>query len=262
MIHCNQLGLSYGSRHVLSGVDCTLSPGEFVALLGPNGSGKTTLLGGIGGVIPPKTGSVELDGESLSRLSPKNIARKIAFVPQRVDTMFGLSVRTLVEMGRYARLSFWGRLSTEDHAAVDQAMGATGTLEFHQRPVDELSGGELQRVLLARALAQETPLLLLDEPFSAMDASWRIHCMDLLRRHSDHGGIVLMAMHDLNLAALYCGRMLFLKSGSMILDGTLNTVFTEENLSKIYETKILVGPHPALGLPQAFAMPGSTFSAS
>lgn len=257
LLRCRDLALGYGpGRRVLAGISLELRRGELVALLGPNGAGKSTLLAGLCGTARPRDGEVLLQGESLDRLSPRAIALRCAVVPQRLDPAFGLRVRTVVGMGRYARLPLFGNASPEDERAVDEALEATGTLAFQHRPADQLSGGELQRVLLARALAQEAPLLLLDEPFSAMDMAWRMRCFDLLRRRAARGA-TLVALHDVNLAALYCTRILFLKHGGVAFDGPPKRLFTETALSELYETDIKIGIHPVTGAPQAFPVPGS-----
>ena len=257
LLQCRDLALGYGRKKlVLSGVHLSLRRGELVALLGPNGSGKSTLIAGLCGLSSPLQGEILLQGDSINTLSPRSVARRCAVVPQRIEPAFGLRVRTLVGMGRYARLPFLGNPGCDDERAVDAALDATGTSEYQRRPADQLSGGELQRVLLARALAQETPLLLLDEPFSAMDAAWRIRCFDLLKRMTGRAA-ALVALHDVNLAALYCTRIVFLKNGGVAFDGPPKRLFTETALSELYETEIKIGTHPVTGDPQAFPVPGA-----
>ncbi|MDD4730556.1 MAG: ABC transporter ATP-binding protein [Desulfovibrio sp.] len=258
LFYCQGLELGYAkqSETILTGLDFSIHAGEIVALLGPNGAGKSTLIKAMSGVVAPQAGQAWLQGSSLSDLRPREVARCCAVVPQQMEALFGLRVRTLVSMGRYSRLSFWSGPGSEDRQAVDAALEATGMTSYQERPVNRLSGGELQRVLLARALAQQAPLLLLDEPFSAMDMAWRVRCFDLLLERP-HSSAVLVALHDINLAALYCNRILFLKERVIAYDGPVEPVFSEKLLSDLYETKIKIAPHPETGRPQAFPVPGA-----
>ncbi len=259
LLSAQAMSAGYGSRAVLHEVSLTLTRGELVGLLGPNGGGKSTLLLALSGVLLLRSGQVRAGGRDLTALSDKERARFIACVPQRAESPFGLSVAALVRMGRYAHLSLWGGYGPEDLAAADRAMAETGLdgqNGLAARRADELSGGELQRVLLARALAQEAGVLLLDEAMASMDIGRRMEAFDLLTAKCRAGLAVLTAVHDVNLAALYCGRLIFLKSGRIVADGPTAEVFTPELLSEVYETKILVAPHPATGAPQAHPVPG------
>lgn len=257
MIRAAGLRSGYGGRAVLHGVDLRLAAGEFAALLGPNGSGKTTLLLTLAGVLTPLDGRVELDGRDLARLSARERARLASCVPQSVQVPQGYTVRELVRMGRYAHAGFFGGCGPEDEAAVDAALSDARCEDLALREACGLSGGERQRVLLARALCQGRRLLLLDEPTSALDLARRLEAFDLLAAQHRAGGTVLAAAHDLNLAALYCPRLIFLKAGRVALDGPTAEVFTEANLKDIYETDIRVAPHPVTGAPQAHMVPGA-----
>lgn len=251
------LSAGYGEREALSGVDLSLERGELVGLLGPNGGGKSTLLLCLSGVLTPRSGRVEAGGEDLAGLSHRERARRIACVPQRAEPAFGFTVAEMVRLGRYPHLSAWGGYGPHDFEAADRAMAGAGVAGLAQRRAGELSGGEFQRVLLARALAQEAGVLLLDEAMASMDVAWRMAAFDLLRARCRAGLAVLTAVHDLNLAALYCPRLVFLKNGRVLADGPTAEVFTPELLSEVYDTDILVAPHPATGAPQAHPVPGS-----
>jgi iron complex transport system ATP-binding protein len=253
------LGLcaGYGARVALSGVDLALERGELVGLLGPNGGGKSTLLLCLSGVLAPSAGRVEAGGQDLSVLSHRERARRIACVPQRAEPAFGFTVGEMVRLGRYPHLTGWGGYGPRDVEAADRAMAEAGVAGLADRRAGELSGGEFQRVLLARALAQEAGVLLLDEAMASMDVAWRMAAFDLLQARCRAGLAVLTAVHDLNLAALYCPRLVFLKHGRVLADGPTAEVFTPALLSEVYETEILVAPHPATGAPQAHPMPGS-----
>ena len=245
------ISAGYGEKAVLRSVEFTLRAGECAALLGPNGSGKTTLLRTISGVLAPQTGSIELLGRPLTSLSPRQRARMVAVVPQRGQLPQGLTARQMVLLGRFAHLGWLGAYSREDYTAADNALDETGAAPLAHRRLTELSGGELQRVLLARALAQQSPLLLLDELAAGLDWARMVELFDLRERRRAAGACVLMAVHDCNLAALYATRLMGLKGGNLVFDGPVAKVFTEENLGALYNIPISVLPHPQLGLPQA-----------
>lgn len=254
MLTVRDLTAGYNGRRVLRGVSFAACAGESVALLGPNGSGKTTLLRVISGVVRPESGHLTLQGKTLEQLGPRSRARLAAVVPQRGEVPQGLSVRQMVLLGRYPYLSWLGGYSSRDHAAAKAALAATAALDLAERRVSELSGGELQRVLLARALAQQSPLLLLDELAAGLDLARMVELFDLLERCRAAGTCVLTAMHDCNLAALYATRLIGLKNGRVLFDGPVTQVFTEERLSALYDIPIRVFLHPQCGLPQA--LPG------
>ena len=241
----------YGGQSVLRDAGFTLHAGECAALLGPNGSGKTTLLRTLSGVLTPQAGAIEIQGRPLATLKPRERARMVAVVPQRGQLPQGLTARQMVLLGRFAHLSWLGSYGREDYAAADRALEETGAAPLAQRRLTELSGGELQRVLLARALAQESPLLLLDELAAGLDWARMVDLFDLLERRRAAGACVLMAVHDCNLAALYATRLMGLRDGNLVFDGPVANVFTEENLGALYNIPICVLPHPRWGLPQA-----------
>lgn len=241
----------YGGHSVLRDAAFTLHAGECAALLGPNGSGKTTLLRTLSGVLTPQAGAIEILGRPLATLKPRERARMVAVVPQRGQLPQGLTARQMVLLGRFAHLSWLGAYGREDYAAADRALEETGAAPLAQRRLTELSGGELQRVLLARALAQESPLLLLDELAAGLDWARMVDLFDLLERRRAAGACVLMAVHDCNLAALYATRLMGLRDGNLVFDGPVARVFTEENLGALYNIPICVLPHPRWGLPQA-----------
>lgn len=255
MIRLQEVRAGYGAREALRGVSLAFAPGEMVGLLGPNGSGKTTLLLVMAGVLAPFAGAVELGGESAAGMRPRQRARRVASLPQRAEAAFDLKVETLVLLGRYPYLSLLGGYSDADRAAAAAAMAETATLAFRERSAGSLSGGEFRRVLLARALAQQAPALLLDEATAALDLARKMEVCALLATKARAGTLVVSAIHDLNLAALFCERLVFLKAGRVALDGPTAEVFTATNLTEIYETPVIVAPHPLTGAPQAFPVP-------
>ena len=251
ILRVSGISAGYGEKSVLRRVEFTLRAGECAALLGPNGSGKTTLLRATSGVLGPQAGTVELLGRPVAAMQPRERARMVAVVPQRGQVPQGLTARQMVLLGRFAHLGWLGAYSRKDYAVADSALDETGAAPLAQRRLTELSGGELQRVLLARALAQQSPLLLLDELAAGLDWARMVELFDLLERRRAAGACVLMAVHDCNLAALYATRLMGLKGGNLVFDGPVAQVFTEENLGALYNIPINVLPHPLFGQPQA-----------
>ena len=229
-VRISGLAAGYRGRPVLSGVSLELSPGELVAVVGPNGAGKTTLLRAISGALPPSAGAVYLDGKALGRLSPREVARRLAVVEQRPQVGFDFTVRELVELGRLPHLKFPDRLTPRDAEAVEEALAAVGLSELSGRRFSTLSGGEKQRVFLAIALAQEPQVLLLDEPTAHLDVRHQLELMELVAERAQEGLAVLAAMHDLNLAAAFADRMILLVEGRVLAQGRPEEVLTRENL--------------------------------
>lgn len=260
MIRARDVGCAHQGRPVLSGVTLALRPGTVAGLLGPNGSGKTTLLSVLSGVRRPSAGTVRwtgADGErDVAAMPARERARRIACVPQRAETTFPLRCSSVVLMGRYAHQGPLGRASERDRDAAREAMRKAGVENLWDRPVDRVSGGEFQRVLFARALAQEAEVLLLDEPTASMDMAGTVALFDLLREMAGEGRAALVALHDLNLAALYCDELHFLKDGGLAVSGPTEDVFDERTLADVYGTRIMVAPHPGGGTPQAHWVPG------
>ncbi len=251
----------YGGKQVLGDISVTVRPGHVTGLLGPNGSGKTTLLELFGGLHRAVSGQIYYGGQDVFSMSAGKRARHIACVPQRVEVPFALHCSTLVLMGRYAQNKAWFGLKTfgnKDRAIAREAMARVGVAGLWDRPVDEISGGELQRVLFARALAQKTPVFLLDEPTASMDVAGTILLFDLLKEIAGQGRSVLVAMHDINLAALYCDFLYVLKKGAIAASGSIEDIFHADTLEKIYETEIMVSAHPGTGVAQVHYVPGTS----
>lgn len=241
-----------GRGPVLRGISLRLEPGEFTGLLGPNGSGKSTLLQCLSGVLPVWQGTVRIDGRDVASLREKELARLLACLPQRADDVPSLPVFDLTLMGRYAWTPFLGGYQAEDRQMAAAALAETGAAHLAARPADRLSGGELQRVLLARTLAQDTGLLLLDEATSGLDIACQTAVLRALdKRNRERGLTVLAVMHEINLAAMYCRRLIFVKEGRIVADGPTKEVFTEKLLGEIYDSPVRVVRHPSCGAPQA-----------
>jgi len=248
------LRFGYRGRPLFAGLDLSVAPGEMAALIGPNGSGKTTLLKLLSGALRPEAGQVILSGSPLADLSARERARRIGVVPQETSMTFDFTVIETVLMGRTAWLGLFGIEGPEDLAAARQAMESTGTAGFSHRLLSQLSGGERQLTVIARALAQAPRVLLLDEPTAFLDIRHRLEIYGLLRRlNADEGLTILTTSHDINLAARYCRRILLIKEGAIRADGAPADVFRPEILSEVYETPLAVVADAATGLP--FAMP-------
>jgi len=256
MIEIRSLLCGYGKTEVLKNINLHLKPGELAGILGPNGSGKSTLLLALAGVLPYGSGSIRVSGEEIAGTTARFRAKLMASVPQRSELSFPFKCLSIVLMGRYPFLSRFGGYSRQDMDKALDAMEQTDTIHLAERMITEVSGGEAQRVIIARALAQETEILLLDEATSNLDVAKKIQIFDLLRRKNAKGATILCAMHDLNLAALYCNRLVFMKEGKIALDGPTDETFNNENLSRIYETDIRVSQHPVTQSPQAHFVPG------
>ncbi len=230
-----QVCFGYGERVVLRDIDLSLVRGRYYGVLGPNGSGKTTLMDLLCGLLEPDRGSVELCGRSLARWQPKQLARKVALVPQDFVVRFGFTVREVVEMGRHPHLGRFAALSEHDHVLVDAVMEELGIAALVDRPVTRLSGGEKQRVAVARALVQDPEVLLLDEATSNLDI---FHSLSILgtigRRVRDKGLTVVAALHDLNLAGFFCDQLIFLKQGEILYQGEMTTVLQAKVIREVY----------------------------
>jgi iron complex transport system ATP-binding protein len=256
MIEAQSLTCGYRKREVLKEIGLRIPAGDFVGVLGPNGSGKSTLLLTLAGVLGYARGSLKIAGEEIAQTLPGWRARRIAVVQQRSEFSFPFQCLSVVLMGRFPYLSRWGGYTPEDREIAMKAMEETETLQLARRLITEVSGGEAQRVIISRALAQQAELLLLDEATSSLDVAAKIRIFDLLRRKNQEGATVVCAMHDLNLAALYCRRLIFIKDQTILLDGETEETFKDEYLSKIYETDVRVCRHPVLDRPQALFVPG------
>ncbi|MGA2489279.1 MAG: ABC transporter ATP-binding protein [Anaerolineales bacterium] len=250
MLIIEDLSVSYGSRRVLHKVSLNVSAGEVLAMIGPNGAGKTTLVRAVSGVIPVQDGKVRADGNDLLTMTPMRRARYLAVVPQSVSLPPAFTVWETVLLGRTPYLNFLGQVSTKDEEIARLALQKVDALKLIERRVGELSGGEQQRVLLARALAQSTPILILDEPTVHLDLQYQINLMEIIRclAHADNLA-VLIALHDLNLAARYADRVALLVAGEVKATGTAWQVLTPEIISLAYHLPVQVIPHPFADIP-------------
>lgn len=256
-IEVNQIELTYLQEPVLQRVSFQVAEGEFFIITGPNGSGKTTLLKSITGMEGIQKGNIVINGQDLSEYSRRELARTVAYVPQNPQQDYPFTVQEIVLMGRSPHL---GLLETESRADLEQAkraMEAAQLSHLANRKINQLSGGEKQRVLIARALCQEPSIMLLDEPTSSLDLAHQVLIMDFLEKLQKEENItIIMVAHDLNLASLYGQRILLLKQGQVYRIGSPKEVLTFENLEKVFECVLLVDESSLNGLPRLTVIPG------
>lgn len=234
-------------RPAVREVSLAVSPGRLLAVVGPNGAGKTTLLRLLAGSLRPQAGHVRLDERPLGEFTARQRARALAVVPQSESSPFPVTVREMVTMGRYAHLGPWERAGGRDGSVVERALERCAVASFAERRLDELSGGELQRARIARALAQEAPVLLLDEPTAGLDLRYRMELFHLLRELRADGLAVLVVTHDLNLAARFADRLLFLDLGRVRAEGAPAEVLSCEMLEEVYGWPLRLVGHPGPG---------------
>ena len=241
----SQLSVGYGDTEILHELDLAIPPGKVTVIVGANACGKSTLLRAMSRLLSPHRGQVLLDGKSIHRTPPRELARTLGLLPQSPIAPEGITVADLVSRGRHPHQSLFSRWTRKDDEAVDDALAATKTSDLAERPVDELSGGQRQRVWIAMALAQQTEILLLDEPTTFLDISHQIEVLDLLTdlNHS-RGTTVVMVLHDLNLAARYADHLVAMADGRIHVSGTAENVLTEENVRRVFglESRIIADP--------------------
>ncbi len=242
------LSLQFNRSDILKHVNITVGAGEFVGLIGPNGAGKTSLLRVLANLQKADSGYVHLNGEKLSGINRKLLAQTLGYLEQGAPAHWPLQVRRLVELGRIPYLSPWGQLSTEDAAIVDKAMDQAEVQHLSTRIVSTLSGGERLRVLIARMFATEPNIILADEPIAALDPYHQLHTMELFRDHCERGGSAVVVMHDLNMAARFCHRLVLINNGTVASEGSVETVLTEQTLSRVYGINTRLMRDDAMGL--------------
>lgn len=243
------LSVSYGGPLIVDGVDIQLVPGGITALIGPNGSGKTTLMRGLSKLAKGVTGTVHLDGQDISQLSPRSFARRLTVLAQQRPVPTGLTVADVVELGRHPHRGRIRRADPHGAQAVERAIELAGLQQLRERPVSELSGGQLQRVWLATCLAQQTDVLLLDEPTTFLDLKHQMSLLDLMRDLADSHGLTLgVVLHDLEQAAEIADHVVLLESGRIAAAGPPADVMTSERLTRVYGVPIDVTILPDGGL--------------
>jgi len=249
-IELNDVCLGYGRKTVLEGLTFTVSPGEMVGLIGPNGCGKSTIVRALSHIIVPLSGQVCIDGRAITSIPRRDLARLVGVVPQMPLLPSAFTAFEIVLMGRNPHLGLFQYEGPKELAIAWQAMERTDTRHLASRRVSELSGGEIQSLLIARVLAQETKAILLDEPTANLDIGRQVEVLDLIKNLCRENGLtVLAALHDLNLAAQYCDRLLLLHNGRIHAEGTPADVIKPKHIADVYGAENCVYTHPVSGLP-------------
>ena len=250
------LSYSYGTRPVLKNLTFSVPKGDFFIIIGPNGSGKTTLMKVISGILKPQKGRLEILNRSIGHYNLKALARTIAFVPQMVTVDFPFTVIEMVLMGRSPYLGMLGLEHEKDMEIAKQAIAFTGVEHLTHRKLDQLSGGEQQRVFIARAICQEPDVILLDEPTASLDLAHQVRVMDLMEKlKAEKGVTVVMVSHDVNLAAMYGDQLLLLSNGQIVCQGLPDEVLTFQTLEEAYGCTLLVDESPLGKIPRVTLVP-------
>ncbi len=245
-----QLRLGYGKQIVADNLSVTIPEGKFTAIIGPNGCGKSTLLRTLSRLMKPMHGHVWLDGEQIQNFNTKEVARRIGLLAQNASAPGDISVRELVARGRYPHQPLFSRWSQKDEEAVRQAMQATAIAPLADQPVDTLSGGQRQRAWIAMVLAQQTEIMLLDEPTTWLDISHQIDLMELLSELNRNQGYTLAAvLHDLNQACRYATHLIALREGAIVAEGAPKEIVTAELIERIYGLRCMIIKDPVAGTP-------------
>lgn len=245
-----KLSLAYDRTLIVNNLNLAISTGKITALVGPNGCGKSTLLKGLARLLKPQSGMVYLDGMAIAKHSTKEVAKRLGMLPQSPVAPEGLSVRELVAQGRYPHQSWLQQWSREDEQFTEQALAITGIAELGDRPLDSLSGGQRQRAWIAMALAQNTEILLLDEPTTFLDLAHQIEVLDLLYDlNQTQGRTIVMVLHDLNQACRYADDLIVMRQGHIYAQGTPSLVMTETMVAEVFGIESRIVPDPLTGTP-------------
>ncbi|MEV0259472.1 ABC transporter ATP-binding protein [Streptomyces sp. NPDC050732] len=264
-LSARELTLAYEDHTVVDGLDLVIPDGKVTVIVGPNACGKSTTLRALGRLLKPKNGAVLLDGASLAELPTKKIAQQIGLLPQTPVAPEAITVADLVARGRQPHQRWWQQWSDADERAVTEAMERTDVTALAERSVDELSGGQRQRVWIAMAIAQDTDILLLDEPTTYLDISHQVEVLDLVRQlaATTHDGgpgrTVVVVLHDLNQAARYADHLVAMKNGEVVAEGAPSEIVTEDLVRQVFGLDCVVVPDPVTGSP--LVVPGAPWSA-
>jgi iron complex transport system ATP-binding protein len=250
-LRAERLTLGYDAKElVVHDLDLDIEEARITALVGPNGCGKSTLLRGLARLLKPRGGAVYLDGQAISRVPTKEVAKRLGLLPQSATVPDGVTVEDLVDRGRYPHRQLFMHWTPGDEEAVERALTLTDMQELRDRPVDELSGGQRQRAWIAMALAQETPIMLLDEPTTFLDLAHQVEVLELLRQLNEgEERTVVLVLHDLNHAARYADRIVALKDGRVFRQGEPSAVIDEELLQEVFGLECLILTDPLTGAP-------------
>ncbi|WP_122460564.1 Fe(3+) dicitrate ABC transporter ATP-binding protein FecE [Pseudomonas viridiflava] len=249
ILQAQQLDIGYGATRIVQDLSFSPPPGKVTALIGPNGCGKSTLLKAFARILTPQAGSLSLDGKAYRDLSARDLARKVAFLPQVLPIPEGVSVRQLVAYGRSPHSSLWGRLSGADQHSVEQALQRMELETLADRPLSDLSGGQRQRAWLAMILAQDAAIVLLDEPTTYLDISHQVELLDLMRALSAEGKTVITVLHDINQACRYADHLAVMQAGRLVASGTPGDVLNAELVCRVFDVQVQIMREPVAGTP-------------
>lgn len=244
-----QVKIGYGDTTIINNLDVEVPDGKVTSIIGPNGCGKSTLLKALSRLLSIKEGAIHLDGKSIHAQSTKEIAKKIAILPQSPEVADGLTVGELVSYGRFPHQKGFGRLTAEDKE-IDWALSVTGTSEFRHRSINDLSGGQRQRVWIAMALAQRTDIIFLDEPTTYLDICHQLEILELVQKlNKEQGCTIVMVLHDINQAIRFSDHLIAMKDGNIVANGTTQEVLTKDNLEKVFNIDVVLDEDPRTGKP-------------
>ena len=249
-ITTKDLKIGYDQTEIVKSISLTFEENKITTIIGPNGCGKSTLLKAITRIIPHSNGQILLDGEAIAKIKTKELAKRMAILPQVSENPAGLTVGELVSYGRFPHQSGFGTLSTEDYDIIDWALSVTNTLDYKYKDVDHLSGGQRQRVWIAMALAQNTDIIFLDEPTTYLDMGHQLEVLNLLKKlNEEQNRTIIMVLHDLNHAARFSHNLVALRSGELILQGPVEAVMQKEVLAKLFDIDAEIVQDPRTNKP-------------
>lgn len=254
MITTKSLSVSYGKKTIIKDLSLSLPAGKITALIGPNGCGKSTLLKALSRIKKPNAGEITVAGKSLSSFGDKELARELSLLSQILTAPEGVTVRRLVEYGRSPYISHWGKLNKQDKQVVESSLSEAGVMNLAELRLDSLSGGQRQRAWIAMVLAQDTGIVLLDEPTTYLDLSHQVELMDIMQNLNQQGKTVVVVLHDLNQACRYCDNLVVLKDGQLVVQGKPESVLTEQLLEDVFALKAKVITDPVSGAPMCIAV--------
>ncbi len=235
----DEIEFAYGEEVILKDISFNIEEGEFISIIGPNGSGKSTLLKTLNNIYTPRKGNIYLDGEKIQKIKRREIAKRISLVPQESQINYEFTVEEIVTMGRHPYKRRFEKENLEDKRIIEEAMEMTYTTKLRDKLITEISGGEKQRVIIAKALAQNSSIILLDEPTSSLDINHQIEVLELLKKlNKNKNTTVVIVLHDINIASRYSDRIIFLKDGKIISKGRPEEVVTKNNIKKAYDMDI------------------------
>ena len=249
-ITTKDLKIGYDNTEIVQEISLTFEENKITTIIGPNGCGKSTLLKAITRIIPHHKGQILLDGEAISKLKTKELAKRMAILPQVAENPSGLTVGELVSYGRFPHQSGFGTLSTEDYDIIDWALKMTSTFDYKYRDVDQLSGGQRQRVWIAMALAQNTDIIFLDEPTTYLDMGHQLEVLNLLKKlNEEQNRTIIMVLHDLNHAARFSHHLVGLRDGKLVKQGTVEEVMQKDILAKLFDIDAEIVQDPRTNKP-------------